>query len=180
MICQGLGALANKLWEDGAIASALHWGYTHFKHSSAHLILAAASVLFLSRCPLFRVSLLSTGSVPPMQSWIDGGILLPHAHLTPTTLQIHHHTAHAYLCVQLSLACSLLLSYPHCSPFQTFTLVRNQPPNVLIILSNLKGQSSHKVFKCSHEGTVVLWFALVLQEYTLFMSTSCASCKRHD
>lgn len=64
--------------------------HTHFTHSSAHLI-PATSVLFPSHCPLFCVSP-PTVNVPPMQSWMDGGTLLPCAHLTLTALQIHHHT----------------------------------------------------------------------------------------
>lgn len=58
-------------------------GIRTFTHSSTHLIPAAASVLFPSCCPLFCVSLLSTGSLPPMQRWMDGGTLFPRCPFNP-------------------------------------------------------------------------------------------------
>lgn len=39
---------------------------------------------------LYYVSLPSTGSVPPMQSWMDGGIVSPRTRLTSPGIQIHH------------------------------------------------------------------------------------------
>lgn len=47
-----------------------------------------------------------------MQSWMDGGILLPRAHLTPKTMQIHHHPTHTNAHKQPLHSCpSMYLSY---------------------------------------------------------------------
>lgn len=65
---------------------------------------------------LYFVSRLSTGSVPPMQSWMDGGTLFPCAYLTPAALQIHHCSTHTQTHVTPTslnafvLICSLPLS----------------------------------------------------------------------
>lgn len=58
LICWGFRDLANKLyyWEFGATSAALYGVCTHFTHRTTHLVLAATSVLFPSRCPLFCAS----------------------------------------------------------------------------------------------------------------------------
>lgn len=77
-----------------------------------------------------------------MQSWMDGGTLLARAHLTLATTQIHHHPTHTNIHkLPLTLvsqrvfvlSCSQLLS---CHP-PLLLLVLNNPPNVLIILSDI-------------------------------------------
>lgn len=44
---------------------------------------------------LYYVSLPSTGSIPPMQSWMDGGMVSPRTRLTSPGTQIHHQQKHA-------------------------------------------------------------------------------------
>lgn len=66
-------------------------GDTHAAHTPSqlqHLCSSPADALYY-------VSLPSTGSMPPMQSWMDGGIVSPHTRLTSPGIQIHHQQTHA-------------------------------------------------------------------------------------
>lgn len=66
-------------------------GDTHAAHTPSQLQHLCSSPVDA----LYYVSLPSTGSMPPMQSWMDGGIVSPRTRLTSPGIQIHHQQTHA-------------------------------------------------------------------------------------
>lgn len=66
-------------------------GDTHAAHTSSQPQHLRCSLVD----DLYYVSLPSTGSMPPMQSWMDGRIVSPRTRLTSPGIQIHHQQTHA-------------------------------------------------------------------------------------